>query len=95
MSIGNYTPFGNGPIPLDKISLGNTRAYFLALFTDGTYNSSLGTTWVELQSIAQRRGISFYPDVTESDVAVTWPAKGSILVHRLADILGIPFWLKN
>jgi hypothetical protein len=96
MSVGYYTPFTNGPTPSDRISEGNDKAHFTTIYgrDGGAYGATLGALWLEYQSVAQSRGIVFYPDMTELDISTNYPYyKSRVLVQRLALILGIPFWL--
>jgi hypothetical protein len=88
-----YKHYVNGPEPLDRIAAGNSRAYFLSLHPI-TFPTTMGEVWVELQTIAQSRGITFYPDVTELDISTNFGwFKGQTLVRRLSEMLNVPFWI--
>jgi hypothetical protein len=86
-------------MPTDRIAMGNDKAWFVlygGLFSvsNANYATSLAETWVQYQAIATSRGITFYPDMTYTDIAVTYPYyRTRVIVKRLALILGIPFHL--
>jgi hypothetical protein len=99
MSVGYYTPYSNGPAPTDRVAMGNSKAWFEtsgSLFSTNysNYAYTLADTWADYQTIAESRGISFYPDMTWTDIAVNFPTyRTRVIVKRLALLLGIPFHL--
>jgi hypothetical protein len=90
----DYKHYVNGPEPLDRVAAGNSRAYVLSTLFPSTFQTILGEMWVEMQGMAQSRGITFYPDVTELDITTTFGwVISKTLVRRLAEILNVPFWI--